>query len=201
MVLLFIVLTGCQITPRYHQRGLSLSWRSSGSTYAVKPFRSELKMGRVVTEISADSGCYKLNSGDVKSVELLKISANNESKRIPCMRVFQMDNKHSNKLNPKPKSKNQSEKERRAENLELGSMISYSVGAILLLLSWWILSDTLAIFGMLAMAVGFGLLLENGLMNIKHRYTIWMSVVTLLGLVYILAKTGLLLEFIAAILK
>jgi hypothetical protein len=86
----------------------------------------------------------------------------------------------------------------REDKLESVAFLCYSIGLALLLISWALASEWIFGIGALLLACGAIAVLALGLNNITRAYVGYMTIFTLLGAIYMLARFGWLDDLISA---
>jgi hypothetical protein len=87
----------------------------------------------------------------------------------------------------------------RDDRLELSAILSYAVGLLLALISWALASELIFAIGAVFLAAGLILCLVLGFNNITHSFAGYMSVFTILGTIYMLARFGFLDELLSVL--
>jgi hypothetical protein len=98
---------------------------------------------------------------------------------------------------PKPKP-NMFKTQDREDKLESAAFICYTIGLTLLLISWALASEWIFGIGAFLLAGGAIVVLVLGLSNITRAYVGYMTIFTLLGAIYMLARFGWLDDLISA---
>lgn len=221
LVLLLVILGGCQITPRYHNRGFQVSLRNN---YSVNPSSKEsvtlrkLYLGSrkiqssvsVVTDRCADSACAWRRASNVLPMNQL------ENKALAQMNIGNRFVQHSdlgvrqqraitaqfNRVhrNEPPKKHSVFKPKDREGRLELGSVLCYAVGLLLVLLSWAMASEIVFTIGAFLLAGGAIFFLALGINNVTHSFTGYMTIFTVLGAIYLIIKFGYLTQLVAFLL-
>lgn len=221
LVLLLVVLGGCQITPRYHNRGFQVSLRNN---YSVNPSSKEsvtqrkLYLGSrkiqssmsVVTDRCADSACGWLRTSNVLPMNQLENKAlaqmNIGNRFVPQLDLgvrqqraitAQFNRVHRNEP---PKKHSVFKPKDREGRLELGSVLCYAVGLLLVLLSWAMASEIVFTIGAFLLAGGAIFFLALGINNVTHSFTGYMTIFTVLGAIYLIIKFGYLTQLVAFLL-
>ena len=221
LVLLLVVLGGCQITPRYHNRGFQVSLRNN---YSVNPSSKEsviqrkLNLGSrkiqssvsVVTDRCADSACGWLRASNVLPMNQLENKAlaqmNIGNRFVPQLDLgvrqqraitAQFNRVHHNEP---PKKHSVFKPKDREGRLELGSVLCYAVGLLLVLLSWAMASEIVFTLGAFLLAGGAIFFLALGINNVTHSFTGYMTIFTVLGAIYLIIKFGYLTQLVAFLL-
>ena len=211
LVLLLVVLGGCQITPRYHNRGFQVSLRNN---YSVNPSSKEsvtqrkLYLGSrkiqssvsVFTDRCSDTACGWLRASNVLPMNQLENKAlaqrNIGNRFVPQLDLgvrqqraitAQFNRVHRNEP---PKKHSVFKPKDREGRLELGSVLCYAMGLLLVLLSWAMASEIVFTLGAFLLAGGLAFCLELGFNNITHTFSGYMSVLTILGAIYLLVRFG-----------
>jgi hypothetical protein len=94
---------------------------------------------------------------------------------------------------PKPKVSIFKPKDREGR-LELTAMICYSIGLAMVLVSWALASEWIFIVGAFLLTCGAIAVLALGINNITHSFNGYMTIFTVLGAVYLIARFGWLEE-------
>jgi hypothetical protein len=94
---------------------------------------------------------------------------------------------------PKPKVSIFKPKDREGR-LELIAMICYSIGLAMVLVSWALASEWIFIVGAFLLTCGAIAVLALGINNITHSFNGYMTIFTVLGAVYLIARFGWLEE-------
>lgn len=221
LVLLLVVLGGCQITPRYHNRGFQVSLRNN---YSVNPSSKEsvtqrkLYLGSrklqssvsVVTDRCADSACGWIRDSNVVPMNQLEnktLAQRNIGNRfVPQLDLgvrqqraitAQFNRVHRNEP---PKKHSVFKPKDREGRLELGSVLCYAVGLLLVLLSWAMASEIVFTLGAFLLAGGAIFFLALGINNVTHSFTGYMTIFTVLGAIYLIIKFGYLTQLVAFLL-
>jgi hypothetical protein len=221
LVLLLVVLGGCQITPRYHNRGFQVSLRNN---YSVNQSSKEsvtqrkLYLGSrkiqssmsVVTDRCADSTCGWLRASNVLPINQLEKKAlaqmNIGNRFVPQLDLgvrqqraitAQFNRVHRNEP---PKKHSVFKPKDREGRLELGSVLCYAVGLLLVLLSWAMASEIVFTLGAFLLAGGAIFFLALGINNVTHSFTGYMTIFTVLGAIYLIIKFGYLTQLVAFLL-
>jgi hypothetical protein len=206
LVFLMIVLSGCGVTPRYHQRGFQVSWlgnaRLSGSSKdGVKTTQNRHSKSENVRlenrEVAGESKATVVDS--IIAVQGAQgpinryLNQGSPAKHRPI-------NVHSSPLKsvitghaPKPKVSIFKPKDREGR-LELTAMICYSIGLAMVLVSWALASEWIFIVGAFLLTCGAIAVLALGINNITHSFNGYMTIFTVLGAVYLIARFGWLEE-------
>ena len=206
LVFLMIVLSGCGVTPRYHQRGFHVSWlgnaRLSGSSKdGVKTTQNRHAKSENVRlenrEVASESKATVVDSiialqGSQGPINRY-LNQGSPAKHRPI-------NVHSSPLKsvitghaPKPKVSIFKPKDREGR-LELTAMICYSIGLAMVLVSWALASEWIFIVGAFLLTCGAIAVLALGINNITHSFNGYMTIFTVLGAVYLIARFGWLEE-------
>lgn len=221
LVLLLVVLGGCQITPRYHNRGFQVSLRNN---YSVNPSSKEsvtqrkLYLGSrkiqssvsVVTDRCADTACGWIRASNVLPMNQLENKAlaqmNIGNRFVPQLDLgvrqqraitAQFNRVHRNEP---PKKHSVFKPKDREGRLELGSVLCYAVGLLLVLLSWAMASEIVFTIGAFLLAGGAIFFLALGINNVTHSFTGYMTIFTVLGAIYLIIKFGYLTQLVAFLL-
>lgn len=221
LVLLLVVLGGCQITPRYHNRGFQVSLRNN---YSVNPSSKEsviqrkLNLGSrkiqssvsVVTGRCADTACGWIRASNVLPMNQLENKAlaqmNIGNRFVPQLDLgvrqqraitAQFNRVHRNEP---PKKHSVFKPKDREGRLELGSVLCYAVGLLLVLLSWAMASEIVFTLGAFLLAGGAIFFLALGINNVTHSFTGYMTIFTVLGAIYLIIKFGYLTQLVAFLL-
>lgn len=213
LILLLVVLSGCQIVPRYHQRGFQVSLMShlavrrpteNISAKAHKQVRhtdfqnlvspNDNQVNETSCNWGGDSNFIAINM--VGSQCLLESNLSNRTlilsweSFVKQFGTMANDNCVINRQPPKkhsifrPKDHN--------DRLELGSILCYASGLLLVLISWALANEVVFAVGAVFLAAGLVVCLSLGFNNIKHTFPGYMSVFTILGTIYMLARFGFL---------
>jgi hypothetical protein len=221
LVLLLVVLGGCQITPRYHNRGFQVSLRNN---YSVNPSSKEsvtqrkLYLGSrkiqssmsVVTDRCADSACGWIRASNVIPMNQLENKAlaqmNIGNRFVPQLdlgvrqqRAITAQFNRVNRNEP-PKKHSVFKPKDREGRLELGSVLCYAMGLLLVLLSWAMASEIVFTIGAFLLAGGAIFFLALGINNVTHSFTGYMTIFTVLGAIYLIIKFGYLTQLVAFLL-
>ena len=209
---LMIFLSGCGVTPRYHQRGFHVSWldnaRLSGSSKdGVKTTQNRHSKSENVRlenhEVAGESKAIVVDSiialqGSQGPINRY-LNQGSPAKHRPI-------HVHSSPLKsvitghaPKPKVSIFKPKDREGR-LELGSVLCYAVGLLLVLLSWAMASEIVFTIGAFLLAGGAIFFLALGINNVTHSFTGYMTIFTVLGAIYLIIKYGYLTQLVAFLL-
>jgi hypothetical protein len=220
LVFFLIVLGGCQITPRYHNRGFQVSLRNN---YSVNPSSKEsvtqgkLYLGSrkiqssmsVVTDRCADTAWGEIRASHVMptiQLETKVLAQRNIGNRfVPQLdlgvrqqRAITAQFNRVNRNEP-PKKHSVFKPTDREDWLELGSILCYAVGLLLVLLSWAMASEIVFTIGAFLLAGGLAFCLVLGFNQITHTFSGYMSVLTILGAIYLLVRFGFLDELLSVL--
>ena len=83
--------------------------------------------------------------------------------------------------------------------MELTAMICYSIGLAMVLVSWALASEWIFIVGAFLLTCGAIAVLALGINNITHSFNGYMTIFTVLGAVYLIARFGWLEELVTAL--
>ncbi len=220
LVLLLVVISGCQITPRYHQRGFQVSLRGS---HTARPSAgnistkssNHLRHSNIQFSVSpchdhcqdtahrwgGDPGDMSINNSASSRLlarnqihHAVNYAKNCDVKKYGTTETF------SRRMYSQPPKKHSVFKQKdRDDRLELSAILSYAVGLLLALISWALASELIFAIGAVFLAAGLILCLVLGFNNITHSFAGYMSVFTILGTIYMLARFGFLDELLSAL--
>lgn len=220
LVFFLLVLGGCQITPRYHNRGFQVSLRNN---YSVNPSSKEsvtqrkLYLGSrkiqssmyVVTDRCADTACGGIRASHViPTIQLeTKVLAQRNKGDRPVRhsdlrvgkQLLATAHLHRVHYSLPPKKHSVFKPTDREDWLELGSILCYAVGLLLVLLSWAMASEIVFTIGAFLLAGGLAFCLVLGFNHITHTFSGYMSVLTILGAIYLLVRFGFLDELLSVL--
>ena len=221
LVFFLIVLGGCQITPRYHNRGFQVSLRNN---YSVNPSSKEsvtqrkLNLGSrkiqssmsVVTDRCADTAWGGIRASHViPTIQLeTKVLAQRNKGDRPVRhsdlrvgkQLLATAHLHRVHYSLPPKKHSVFKPTDREDWLELGSILCYAVGLLLVLLSWAMASEIVFTIGAFLLAGGAIFFLALGINNVTHSFTGYMTIFTVLGAIYLIIKFGYLTQLVAFLL-
>ncbi len=221
LILLLVVLSGCQIVPRYHQRGFQVSLRShlavrrptaNISAKAHKQVRhtdfqnmaspNDDQVNETSCSWGGDSNFTAFNV--VGSQCLPESNLGNGSSlgrsRESFVKHFGTTANFNCVINRQPPKKHSIFRPKdRNDRLELGSILCYASGLLLVLISWALANEVVFAVGAVFLAAGLVVCLSLGFNNIKHTFPGYMSVFTILGTIYMLARFGFLDELLSAL--
>lgn len=222
LVLFLVVISGCQITPRYHQRGFQVSLRGS---YSARPSAgnistkssNHLRHSNIQFSVSpchdhcqdtahrwgGDPGDMSINnSGSSRLLarnqihHALSYAKNCDVKKFGRTEIF------SRRMYSQPPKKHSVFKPKdRDDRLELSAILSYAVGLLLALISWALASELIFAIGAVFLAVGAIFFLALGINNVTHSFTGYMTIFTVLGAIYLIIKFGYLTQLVAFLLE
>jgi hypothetical protein len=214
-----LLLAGCQITPRYHQRGLHIDLHPSiGKIKSHKTLTRTDEFGPQATasprmEASERSSIESQSTKPESGVTSGKIArTENElatEKFVPVFSTVFDSKPHLGVVNSilkplKPtykKAKYQGSLDKRTEKedrLEKGATLCFAVGLAVVLLSWWLASDLIFTAGFLVLLAGLMCTLTLGFNNVRHAFNGYMSIITILGALVVITRMGFLDELLAA---
>lgn len=210
VAILLVFLSGCSVVPRYHQRGFHVSWFSDGRSLG-----SSLGGIKTTTIRKVNSENLSFNSqemaGDSKAGFKDSVICFGATQAHPNDALYQAGSRNNRPENhvssivqfrqlqtlPKPKPSIFKPQDRE-DKLESVAFLCYSIGLALLLISWALASEWIFGIGALLLACGAIAVLALGLNNITRAYVGYMTIFTLLGAIYMLARFGWLDDLISA---
>lgn len=210
-----LFLTGCQMTPRYHQRGFHIQWqyRAGQNRLEAQPIQQK---SRVVNST--------VKTPQASVAKLILTNQSNEQIHQSCARVIKCGS--SNSLSPKQRVKiiqpirfhaiqglpalrpikklwpnivQISKPKDRDVRLENAAIVCYSIGLAVVLLSWLLASDVIFGLGGIALFAGVIFVFILGFGNVHHAFTGYMSILSVLGAIFLIAKFGYLDQLISAL--
>ncbi len=222
LVLLLVVISGCQITPRYHQRGFQVSLRGS---HTARPSAgnistkssNHLRHSNIQFSVSpchdhcqdtaqrwgVDPGDMSINNSASSRLlarnqihHALNYAKNCDVKKYGTTETF------SRRMYSQPPKKHSVFKPKdRDDRLELSAILSYAVGLLLALISWALASELIFAIGAVFLAGGAIFFLALGINNVTHSFTGYMTIFTVLGAIYLIIKFGYLTQLVAFLLE
>lgn len=222
LVLFLVVISGCQITPRYHQRGFQVSLRGSHSArplagnistkssnhlrhsniqFSVSPCRDHCQ--DTAHRWGGDPGDMSINNSASSRLlarnqihHAVNYAKNCDVKKFGRTEIF------SRRMYSQPPKKHSVFKPKdRDDRLELSAILSYAVGLLLALISWALASELIFAIGAVFLAVGAIFFLALGINNVTHSFTGYMTIFTVLGAIYLIIKFGYLTQLVAFLLE
>ena len=164
----------------------------------------------VVTDRCADSACGWIRASNVVPMNQLEnktLAQRNIGNRfVPQLDLgvrqqraitAQFNRVHHNEP---PKKHSVFKPKDREGRLELGSVLCYAMGLLLVLLSWAMASEIVFTLGAFLLAGGAIFFLALGINNVTHSFTGYMTIFTVLGAIYLIIKFGYLTQLVAFLL-
>lgn len=215
MVLLMVFLTGCQVTQRYHHRGVHIDWfcgskKSKSIGLAMsKSAPTTITSAQVLTEKSLNSHTERTDTNDSIYREVGEVSemiVQHTNQDVFCENCGSYEMKpdglpieklRQNKNLPKPKPNIFKPKDRE-DRLELAAFLCYSVGLALVLLSWALTSEWIFGVGAFLLFCGCMSVLVLGINKITYAFNGYMTIFTILGAIYLIGRFGWLDDLLSA---
>jgi hypothetical protein len=214
-----LLLAGCQITPRYHQRGLHIDLHPAVGE--MKSHKTVAKAEKVRQQASAsprmeasefcsiESQSTKPESGVTSGKVYRTENELATEKSVPVFSTVFDSKPHLGVVNSilkplKPtnkKAKYQGSLDKRTEKedrLEKGATLCFALGLAVVLLSWWLASDLIFTAGFLVLLAGLMCTLTLGFNNVRYAFNGYMSIITILGALVVITRMGFLDELLAA---
>lgn len=210
VAILLVFLSGCSVVPRYHQRGFHVSWLGDGTSLggSLDGIKTT-KVRKVNSENLSFNGqemAYDSKVGFKDSIIRFGVTQAHPSDALnqtsswnyrPENHVSSIVQFRQLRTLPKPKP-NIFKPQDREDKLESAAFICYTIGLTLLLISWALASEWIFGIGAFLLAGGAIVVLVLGLSNITRAYVGYMTIFTLLGAIYMLARFGWLDDLISA---
>lgn len=210
VAILLVFLSGCSVVPRYHQRGFHVSWFSDGRSLGSSPEGIKTTTIRKVNSENLSFNSQEMASdskaGFKDSIIRFGVTQAHPSDALnqtsswnyrPENHVSSIVQFRQLRTLPKPKP-NIFKPQDREDKLESAAFICYTIGLTLLLISWALASEWIFGIGAFLLAGGAIVVLVLGLSNITRAYVGYMTIFTLLGAIYMLARFGWLDDLISA---
>ncbi|MFM7639458.1 MAG: hypothetical protein ACKO67_06990 [Bacteroidota bacterium] len=210
-----LLLTGCRMTPRYHQRGFQVQCQYcvGQNRLEVQPIQHKLRAVISTAKTQPESVAKMVLTNPIyeqihqSSAPVIKCESSNSLSPKQPVKIIQTIRLNSIQrlpaLNPKQKSWPHivqiNKRKDRDVRLENAAIVCYSIGLAVVLLSWLLANDVIFGLGSIALFAGVVFVSILGFGNVHHAFTGYMSILSVLGAIFLIAKFGYLDQLISAL--
>ena len=212
-IIALLLLSGCRITPRYHQRGFSIDWHIVKNQVHFVADKSPSKRNSGLLDLNqskdgnteSDYGQFYVASNQEKP----QLQLENSTLGSPPWKFLELPHSKDSgavQLFADPlttqwmsgRTRTLEKRSDREVRLESAAMLCYAVGLVLVLISWYLANELVFLIGSLILLAGLMCVLVMGMSNIRHAFNGYMSIFTILGVLAVLWKLGYLDDLLSA---